>query len=65
MPLDIAKELAARAFRQGFAVGANELKRAAGHTVDLDTHAHWRAGFEAGRTALDRAVAAYRAEVLR
>lgn len=61
--LDINKELAVRAFEQGFAVGANPLKRAAGHTVDPDTHKHWRTGFEAGRRAVDAAAATYRGQL--
>lgn len=64
-PVDVGTELAARAFAQGFANGADPTKRATRHTVDYATHLHWRAGFEAGRAAIDAAVARYRREALR
>lgn len=60
MALDIQAEHAVRAFEQGFAVGANPLKRAGGHAVDSGTHKHWRTGYEAGRRAVDTASARYR-----
>lgn len=59
-PEELQTELAARAYIQGFAIGANPLKRAGRHTVDADTHAHWRKGFEDGRAAANQAMGAYK-----
>jgi len=55
----IDRELALRAFEQGFAVGA-DLQRTARHVVEPSTHQHWRAGFDAGRAASHVASDAYR-----
>lgn len=50
----VSQLLAARAFAQGFVVGAEA--RATGRTVvDAATHEHWRAGFSAGRRAAEYA----------
>jgi len=55
----IDRELALRAFEQGYAIGA-DLQRTARHTVDPPTHGHWRHGFDAGRSAALAASEAYR-----
>lgn len=59
-PEDVQRELEVRAFEKGFTIGANLLKQANRHTVDPDTHEHWRCGFEAGRAAAYKARDAYR-----
>jgi hypothetical protein len=56
----VAVELKVRAFSQGFAIGANLLKQANRHTVDPDTHEHWRRGFDLGRKSADAAANKYR-----
>ncbi|TAL41923.1 MAG: hypothetical protein EPN91_09595 [Salinibacterium sp.] len=58
--VNLERELAVRAYTQGFAIGANQLKQANRHTVSPDTHQHWRQGFEDGRRAVDQAAAAYK-----
>lgn len=57
--LDLDKELGLRAFRDGFAVGADPRRAARRHIVEPETHVHWRAGFEAGRAAIEQAVEQY------
>ncbi len=56
----IAREQALRAYRAGFAIGADSNASARRHVVEPSTHEHWRRGYEAGRAAAEAALAAYR-----
>jgi hypothetical protein len=51
--------LAARAFADGFARGADPRRARRRHVVDLDTHEHWLRGYDAGRVAAAAAESAY------
>lgn len=62
-PLTCDADLALRAFMQGFAKGADDLKRSSGHVVDAATHEHWKRGFDLGRLGADMARAQYRARL--
>jgi len=56
--LTIAAHMAARAYADGFAAGA-DLRARRRHAGDAATHAHWRRGFDAGRRAVESAERAY------
>lgn len=55
----LAAHLAARAYADGFARGADPRRARRRHIVDPATHAHWRRGFDAGRSAAEAAELAY------
>jgi len=59
----VEKALALRAFEQGFAEGADPLRKRKSHTVDPTTHEHWRRGFAAGRESVELACERYGAEL--
>jgi hypothetical protein len=60
----IEHELAVQAFRRGFEAGCDPARRP--HIIEIGRcESHWLRGFEAGSDALERATAAYRAELLR
>jgi len=59
----IERELAVQAFRRGFEAGCDPARARRRHVVELRTHDHWLRGHEAGRAAIDRAEAEYRAEL--
>lgn len=51
--------LAARAFADGFARGADPRRARRRHVVDPETHAHWLCGYDAGRAAAAAAQGAF------
>jgi hypothetical protein len=59
----VTAALAEHAFEQGFHAGADPSGARRRHTVDPATHAHWRAGFEAGRQAAEAATRDYAGKI--
>ncbi len=55
----IAAHLAARAYADGFARGADPRRAPRRHVVEPGTHVHWLRGFDDGRAAAEAAAAAY------
>lgn len=62
--LTVEQHLALRAFEQGYHCGADPQRERRRHTVDPATHRHWRAGYELGRAAAERASDDYQREML-
>lgn len=63
----IRREIALRAYRHGYVAGvaAAAIGKQARHTVDGETHQHWRRGYEDGRRAVDSSATAYAEEIKR
>jgi len=61
----IDAHVAARAYAEGFARGADARARRQAAVVEPATHAHWWRGYEEGRRAIDAAERAYFEELLR
>jgi hypothetical protein len=56
---DLEVALAVKLFGEGFQAGADPARRRRRSIALPDGHHHWRAGFEAGRAAAERALEEY------